>query len=122
MLQAANRSQPGQGDRHGAPQALQGRRIRDRAKNRRHSLYSEKVVTFEDDAGAYDQRDAEGFIKLNALRLAPAGAARRAVASQPPIPSSRRRPDLGKQKHALMARDPGFRRDDEGLAAWLHRA
>ncbi len=34
-----------------------------------HSLYSEKVVTFEDDAGAYDQRDAEGFIKLNALRL-----------------------------------------------------
>jgi len=34
-----------------------------------HSLYSEKVVTFEDDAGAYDQRDAAGFIKLNALRL-----------------------------------------------------
>ena len=33
------------------------------------SLYSEKVVTFEEDAGAYDQRDAEGFIKLNALRL-----------------------------------------------------
>jgi argininosuccinate synthase len=33
------------------------------------SLYSEKVVTFEDDAGAYDQKDAEGFIKLNALRL-----------------------------------------------------
>ncbi|GGE86367.1 argininosuccinate synthase [Sphingomonas prati] len=34
-----------------------------------YSLYSEKVVTFEDDAGAYDQRDAAGFIKLNALRL-----------------------------------------------------
>ena len=34
-----------------------------------HSLYSAKVVTFEDDAGAYDQRDAAGFIKLNALRL-----------------------------------------------------
>jgi argininosuccinate synthase len=33
------------------------------------SLYSEKVVTFEEDAGAYDQKDAEGFIKLNALRL-----------------------------------------------------
>jgi argininosuccinate synthase len=33
------------------------------------SLYSEKIVTFEDDAGAYDQRDAQGFIKLNALRL-----------------------------------------------------
>ena len=32
-------------------------------------LYSKDVVTFEDDAGKYDQRDAEGFIKLNALRL-----------------------------------------------------
>ena len=34
-----------------------------------NSLYSERHVTFEDDQGAYDQRDAEGFIKLNALRL-----------------------------------------------------
>ena len=34
-----------------------------------NSLYDEAIVTFEDDAGAYDQRDAEGFIKLNALRL-----------------------------------------------------
>jgi argininosuccinate synthase len=34
-----------------------------------NSLYSERMVTFEDDAGAYNQRDAEGFIKLNALRL-----------------------------------------------------
>ena len=34
-----------------------------------NSLYSEAHVTFEDDAGAYDQKDAEGFIKLNALRL-----------------------------------------------------
>jgi argininosuccinate synthase len=34
-----------------------------------NSLYDEATVTFEDDAGAYDQRDAEGFIKLNALRL-----------------------------------------------------
>ena len=34
-----------------------------------HSLYSEEHVTFEDDAGAYDQKDAAGFIKLNALRL-----------------------------------------------------
>jgi argininosuccinate synthase len=33
------------------------------------SLYDPDVVTFEDDAGAYDQKDAEGFIKLNALRL-----------------------------------------------------
>lgn len=34
-----------------------------------HSLYSEEHVTFEDDAGAYDQKDAAGFIQLNALRL-----------------------------------------------------
>ena len=34
-----------------------------------HSLYSEAHVTFEDDAGAYDQKDAAGFIQLNALRL-----------------------------------------------------
>ena len=33
------------------------------------SLYSEAHVTFEDDAGAYDQKDAQGFIQLNALRL-----------------------------------------------------
>jgi argininosuccinate synthase len=35
----------------------------------RDTLYSESLVTFEDDQGAYDQKDAEGFIKLNALRL-----------------------------------------------------
>ncbi len=34
-----------------------------------NSLYSMKVVTFEDDQGAYDQTDAQGFIKLQALRL-----------------------------------------------------
>ena len=35
----------------------------------KYTLYSEEHVTFEDDAGAYDQKDAAGFIKLNALRL-----------------------------------------------------
>jgi argininosuccinate synthase len=34
-----------------------------------NSLYRERISTFEDDAGAYDQHDAEGFIKLQALRL-----------------------------------------------------
>jgi len=34
-----------------------------------HSLFSEEIATFEDDQGAYNQKDAEGFIKLNALRL-----------------------------------------------------
>ncbi|WP_296592388.1 argininosuccinate synthase [Methylophaga sp.] len=37
------------------------------------SLFDESIATFEDDAGAYDQKDAEGFIKLNALRLKIAG-------------------------------------------------
>jgi argininosuccinate synthase len=34
-----------------------------------YSLYAQDLVTFEDDRGAYDQKDAAGFIKLNALRL-----------------------------------------------------
>lgn len=34
------------------------------------SLYSENLVTFEEDEGAYDQRDAGGFIRLQGLRLA----------------------------------------------------
>ena len=34
-----------------------------------YSLYSEDLSTFENDSGAYDQRDAEGFIKINSLRL-----------------------------------------------------
>ena len=33
------------------------------------SLFDESIATFEDDAGAYNQQDAEGFIKLNALRM-----------------------------------------------------
>jgi argininosuccinate synthase len=38
-------------------------------KSPTHSLFDESIATFEDDAGAYDQKDAGGFIKLNALRL-----------------------------------------------------
>jgi argininosuccinate synthase len=34
-----------------------------------HSLYDEDLVTFEEGSGSYDQRDAAGFIRLNALRL-----------------------------------------------------
>ena len=33
------------------------------------SLFDESIATFEEDAGAYNQKDAEGFIRLNALRL-----------------------------------------------------
>ncbi len=43
--------------------------VRTVARWSEHSLYSEAHVTFEEDAGAYDQHDAEGFIRLNALRL-----------------------------------------------------
>src|SRR5450432_2342801 len=43
------------------------------------SLYSSTLVTFEDDKGAYDQKDAEGFIKLNALRLRTLGQRRRTL-------------------------------------------
>jgi argininosuccinate synthase len=38
-------------------------------RSSRYSLYAQDLVTFEDDKGAYDQKDAAGFIKLNALRL-----------------------------------------------------
>ena len=38
-------------------------------KSTTDSLFDEKIATFEDDAGAYNQKDAEGFIKLNALRM-----------------------------------------------------
>ena len=38
-------------------------------KSDTNSLFDETIATFEDDAGAYNQQDAEGFIKLNALRL-----------------------------------------------------
>lgn len=38
-------------------------------KSDTNSLFDENIATFEDDAGAYNQKDAEGFIKLNALRL-----------------------------------------------------
>jgi argininosuccinate synthase len=43
-------------------------------KSDTNSLFDESIATFEDDAGAYNQKDAEGFIKLNALRLRVAAA------------------------------------------------
>ena len=38
-------------------------------RSSKHSLYRSSLASFEDDLGAYDQHDAEGFIRLNALRL-----------------------------------------------------
>ncbi|QFY89508.2 argininosuccinate synthase [Magnetovirga frankeli] len=46
-------------------------------KSASNSLFDESIATFEDDAGAYNQKDAEGFIKLNALRLRVAARHRR---------------------------------------------
>ena len=46
------------------------------------SLYSDELVTFEDDRGAYDQKDAEGFIRLSALRLRTLAARKRSGTSQ----------------------------------------
>ena len=39
-----------------------------------HSMYDEAIVSFDDESGAYDQSDAAGFIRLNALRLRVAAA------------------------------------------------
>jgi argininosuccinate synthase len=48
-------------------------------RSSRQSLYSDALVTFEDDQGAYDQKDAAGFIKLNALRLRTLAARKRST-------------------------------------------
>jgi argininosuccinate synthase len=54
------------------------------------SLYSSTLVTFEDDKGAYDQKDAAGFIKLNALRLRTLGQRDRKGVGLRPTSSCRR--------------------------------
>lgn len=53
-----------------------------------HSLYSEKHVTFEEDAGAYDQKDAAGFIRLHALRLKLIATRNRRVGGQVKVPGA----------------------------------
>ena len=74
MLQAAmNRSQEFVSGRVRL-QALQGQCRRSRRESK-YSLYDQDLVTFEEGKVAYDQRDAEGFIRLNALRLCALGQA-----------------------------------------------
>ena len=41
-----------------------------------YSLYDDRIASFEDDEGLYDQKDAAGFIKLQALRLRTLGVSR----------------------------------------------
>jgi argininosuccinate synthase len=45
--------------------------------SRTDSLFDTSIATFEDDRGAYNQKDAEGFIRLNALRMRIAAQLRR---------------------------------------------
>ena len=45
--------------------------------SRTDSLFDSNIATFEDDAGAYNQVDAAGFIRLNALRLRIAAGVRK---------------------------------------------
>ncbi len=52
------------------------------------TLYRPDIATFEDDRGAYDQRDAEGFIRLNALRMRVAAAVGRAAAGSGAVPGT----------------------------------
>ncbi|WP_374356332.1 argininosuccinate synthase [Chitinimonas sp.] len=47
------------------------------ARDSKDTLFDQTIATFDDDGGAYNQKDAEGFIKLNALRLRIAGRKRR---------------------------------------------
>ena len=76
MLQAADRQEPGARRGRGAAQALQGQRADGRPRKRQVAVFLD-LVTFEDDKGAYDQKDAEGFIRLNALRLRTLGMRRK---------------------------------------------
>ena len=69
------------------------------------SLYSSTLVTFEDDKGAYDQKDAEGFIKLNALRLRTLGQRRKSSSS-----IDRRRHDLEASDGRQCSKHVCFRR------------
>ena len=67
MLQAAI-DEPGIRHRPREAEALQGP-VAVIGRESPYSLYYQELVTFEEGAVAYDQRDAAGFIKLNALRL-----------------------------------------------------
>ena len=56
------------------------------------SLFDPTIATFEDDAGAYDQKDAGGFIKLNALRMRIAENARQKRTVKPATSAKTSRP------------------------------
>jgi argininosuccinate synthase len=51
--------------------------VRAVARDSKETLFDKNIATFDDDGGAYDQADAGGFIKLNALRMRIAENARR---------------------------------------------
>jgi argininosuccinate synthase len=64
-----DRPHPADRQRLGPAQAVQGQRDRVGRDSKTDSLFDPTIATFEDDAGAYNQKDAHGFIRLNALRM-----------------------------------------------------
>src|ERR1700745_346668 len=99
----------------------------------KYSLYDKDLVTFEEGAVAYDQRDAAGFIRLNALRLRTLGQRKRKLKLSPSClvnfcaaPPNRRRPFLDLALHDLgeILRRLLLRRHDhhaKALKPILHR-
>ncbi len=76
---------PGAGQRRGPAQALQGQASSvDGRRSSTHTLYDEAVATFEADE-VYDQADAAGFIRLNALRLRTLGSKRISERANEPV-------------------------------------
>ena len=73
-----------------------------------NSLYSDALVTFEDDRGAYDQRDAAGFIRLNALRL-------RTLAMRERLRSNARAASRLHPPERAAAKDSGHARSREDM-------
>jgi argininosuccinate synthase len=72
-----------------------------------NSLFDERISTFEDDAGAYDQSDAEGFIKLNALRLRIAANKRGAASAGKPAKHAPSRAPVTKAAPAKRSTSAG---------------
>jgi hypothetical protein len=64
-----DRPHPADRQRLGPAQAVQGQCDRVGRDSKTDSLFDPTIATFEDDAGAYNQKDAHGFIRLNALRM-----------------------------------------------------
>ena len=90
----------------------------------KYSLYDQELVTFEEGAVAYDHRDAEGFIKLNALRLRTLGQRKRKLkllnessGEALNLPLDHLLLDLGDRLGGIESLRAGFRAIQDGVAA-----